>query len=242
MTRAQLERFREATRGLDYEVSIANSAGIFGAVPLGCHWVRPGLALYGASPFADCPADSLGLQPVMTFMSSVIAVRHVARGEAVGYGGRWVAPREAQIAIVAAGYGDGVHRSFANGAAVLVNDVGLGLRKGVGGFGLESGTPSLAAAQRVVDEIVAKGGRAAADCTDVANIARAGKVVEAAIRAFGTIDILVNNAGTVHDAWTYDLDDERFDAEFGSHVKGTMGTTQAAMKYWRENKRGGRII
>jgi len=54
-------------------------------------------------------------------MSSVIAVRHVARGEAVGYGGRWVALRDAQIAIVAAGYGDGVHRSFANGAAVLVN-------------------------------------------------------------------------------------------------------------------------
>ena len=102
VTRAQLERFRAATHGLDYEVSIANSAGIFGAVPLGCHWVRPGLALYGASPFADCPADSLGLQPVMTFMSSVIAVRRVARGEAVGYG-------------------DGVHRSFANGAAVLVN-------------------------------------------------------------------------------------------------------------------------
>jgi alanine racemase len=83
--------------------------------------VRPGLALYGASPFADCSADSLGLQPVMTLMSSVIAVRHVARGEAVGYGGGWMAPRDSQIAIVAAGYGDGVHRSLANGAAVLVN-------------------------------------------------------------------------------------------------------------------------
>ena len=101
-TRAQLERFREATRGLDYEVSIANSAGIFGAVPLGCHWVRPGLALYGASPFTDCSADSLGLKPVMTLVSSVITVRRVARGESVGYG-------------------DGVHRSLANGATVLVN-------------------------------------------------------------------------------------------------------------------------
>ena len=120
-TRAQLVRFREATRGLDHEVSIANSAGIFGAVPLGCHWVRPGLALYGASPFADCSAESLGLRPVMTLMSSVIAVRRVDRGEAVGYGGHWVAPRDSAIAIVAAGYGDGVHRSLANGAAVLVN-------------------------------------------------------------------------------------------------------------------------
>jgi alanine racemase len=121
VTRAQLERFREATRGLDYEVSIANSAGIFGALPLGCHWVRPGLALYGASPFADCSAGSLGLRPVMTLVSSVIAVRRVPRGESVGYGGSWVAPRDSQIAIVAAGYGDGVHRSLGTGTAVLVN-------------------------------------------------------------------------------------------------------------------------
>jgi alanine racemase len=121
VTRAQLARFREATRGLDHEVSIANSAAIFGAVPLGCHWVRPGLALYGGSPFVDCSAESLGLKPVMTLMSSVIAVRRIVRGEAVGYGGHWIAPRDAVIAIVAAGYGDGVHRSLANGAAVLVN-------------------------------------------------------------------------------------------------------------------------
>ena len=123
VTRAQLQRFRAATHGLEYEVSIANSAALFGAVPTGCHWVRPGLALYGASPFADCDAGSLGLLPVMTLMSSVIAVRHIARGESVGYGGRWAAPQDSVIAIVAAGYGDGVHRSLANGAVVLVNGV-----------------------------------------------------------------------------------------------------------------------
>jgi alanine racemase len=122
-TRAQLERFRAATHGLDCEVSIANSAGLFGAVPLGCHWVRPGLALYGASPFADRSAEALGLKPVMTLMSSVIALRRVARGEAVGYGGAWVAARDSLIAIVAAGYGDGVHRSLSAAAAVLVNGV-----------------------------------------------------------------------------------------------------------------------
>jgi alanine racemase len=123
VTRAQLRRFAEATRGLDHEVSIANSAAIFGAVPTGCQWVRPGLALYGASPFADCSAESLGLRPVMTLMSSVISVRRVARGESVGYGGQWVAPRDSLIAIVAAGYGDGVHRSLSSGAAVLVDGV-----------------------------------------------------------------------------------------------------------------------
>jgi alanine racemase len=120
VTRAQLQRFRDATRGLDYEVSIANSAGLFGDVALGCHWVRPGLALYGASPFADCSAGSLGLKPVMTLTSSVIALRRVPRGDAVGYGGDWVAPRDSHVAIVAAGYGDGVHRSLVSGTPVLV--------------------------------------------------------------------------------------------------------------------------
>jgi alanine racemase len=120
VTRSQLERFRAATRGLDYEVSIANSAGLFGAVTLGCHWVRPGLALYGASPFEDCTAERLGLRPVMTLRSSVIAVRRVAPGEAVGYGATWVAGRDSLIAIVAAGYGDGVHRSLRSGTPVLI--------------------------------------------------------------------------------------------------------------------------
>ncbi len=119
-TRAQLERFGAVTRGLDYQISIANSAGLFGTLPLGCDWVRPGIALYGASPFDDCSAGQLGLHPVMTLTSSVIAVRRVPRGEAVGYGGAWVAPRDSLIAIVAAGYGDGVHRSFQNGTPVLI--------------------------------------------------------------------------------------------------------------------------
>ncbi|HUJ51932.1 MAG TPA: alanine racemase [Steroidobacteraceae bacterium] len=120
VTSAQIARFRRATRGLGYEVSIANSAGLFGAVVLGCDWARPGIALYGASPFEDCTAASLGLKPVMTLMSSVIAVRRVPRGETVGYGAVWAAPRDSIIAIVAAGYGDGVHRSLESGTPVLV--------------------------------------------------------------------------------------------------------------------------
>jgi len=120
MTRAQLARFREATRGLNYPLSIANSAGLFGAVPLGCDWVRPGLALYGASPFADCAAADLGLKPAMSLETSVIAVRAVARGESVGYGATWVAARDSLIAIIAAGYGDGLHRGLASGTPVLI--------------------------------------------------------------------------------------------------------------------------
>jgi len=87
MTAEQVARFREATRGLDCPISIANSAGLFSGLHLGCDWVRPGLALYGASPFANRSAAELGLQPVMSLETSVIAVRHVPRGETVGYGG-----------------------------------------------------------------------------------------------------------------------------------------------------------
>jgi alanine racemase len=119
-TEAQLECLRALTRGLDFEVSIANSAGLFDDVTLGCQWARPGIALYGASPFEDCTAAALGLRPVMTLCTAVIAVRRVARGESVGYGAAWVAPRDALIATVAAGYGDGVHRSLPSGTPVLV--------------------------------------------------------------------------------------------------------------------------
>ena len=68
MTRAQLERFHKATHGLDFHTSISNSAALFGTLPIASDWVRPGLALYGASPFADCLAADLGLQPVMTLI------------------------------------------------------------------------------------------------------------------------------------------------------------------------------
>jgi len=121
ITAEQLLRFREATRGLEYETSIANSAGVFGNCAPGCQWVRPGLSLYGASPFEDVSAAQLGLKPVMTLTSAVIAVRRVPRGESVGYGSAWTAVRDSQLAIVAAGYGDGVHRSLGAGSPVLVN-------------------------------------------------------------------------------------------------------------------------
>jgi len=123
MTNEQLARFREATRGLDYSVSIANSAGIFGSAAAEGDWVRPGLALYGASPFAESSAAQLGLTPVMSLESSVIAVRRVSAGETVGYGAAWRAPRDSTIAIIAAGYGDGLPRGLPGGTPVLVGGV-----------------------------------------------------------------------------------------------------------------------
>ncbi len=119
-THEQLERFRGATQGLNYETSIVNSAGLLcGAAPAS-HWVRPGIALYGASPFADATAADFGLRPVMTLVSTVLTVRSVRRGERVGYGGAWTAPRDSRVAILAAGYGDGVPRSFEIGTPVLI--------------------------------------------------------------------------------------------------------------------------
>ncbi len=121
MTREQLKRFRSAIGGLDYATSVANSAGLFGRVPLGCDWVRPGLAIYGGSPFADRSAAELGLRPVMSLETSVIATRKVAPGETVGYGGAWRASSDTSIAIVAAGYGDGVARNLPGGTPVLID-------------------------------------------------------------------------------------------------------------------------
>jgi alanine racemase len=121
MTREQLARFKKAVAGLDYAVSIANSAALFGSVQLGCDWVRPGLALYGGSPFEDRSAAELGLHPVMSLETSVIATRKVLAGETVGYGATWHAPRDSTIAIVAAGYGDGIARNLPAGTPILID-------------------------------------------------------------------------------------------------------------------------
>lgn len=120
MTCQQVARFKEATKGIDYTVSIANSAGVFGSLPLGCDWVRPGIALYGGSPFGDRTGVELGLQPVMSLETSVIAIRQVPKGETVGYGGAWKTQRDSVIAIIAAGYGDGLPRNLPNGTPILL--------------------------------------------------------------------------------------------------------------------------
>jgi alanine racemase len=119
-TAEQLARLRALIAGLDVELSIANSAGILSQPATHAAWVRPGLALYGVSPFPEQRGAQLGLQPAMTLESTVIALREVATGERVGYGGVWRAQRPSRLAIVAAGYGDGLPRSIPGGAPVLI--------------------------------------------------------------------------------------------------------------------------
>lgn len=121
-TRVQLECFARLTADLPGERSIANSAGLIGWPAARADWVRPGLLLYGVSPFADSTGTELGLRPAMTLESRVIAVKQLAPGDRVGYGGTWVAPRAARIAVVAAGYGDGYPCRTETGAPLLVNE------------------------------------------------------------------------------------------------------------------------
>jgi alanine racemase len=120
MTGEQLRAFDEVTRGIPGERSIANSAGLLGWPASRHEWVRPGLALYGATPFPAGLAGDFGLRPAMTLQSEVIAVRTVRTGETCGYGAAWRAGRESRIAIVAAGYGDGYPRSLPSGAPVAI--------------------------------------------------------------------------------------------------------------------------
>ncbi len=119
-TMAQLALFERLTASFNLEKSIANSAAILAWPQTHADWIRPGLMLYGVSPFADRSAAALGLTPVMSLKSRIIAIKQVAKGEAIGYGGSWIAPRTTRLGIVAAGYGDGYPREVAPGTAVLV--------------------------------------------------------------------------------------------------------------------------
>lgn len=119
-TRQQLDAFAAATAGLPGPRSVANSAGVLAWPAARADWVRPGLMLYGASPFPSGTGAELGLRPAMTLRTEVIAVKMVRAGETVGYGGSWTAPRDTRIAVVAAGYGDGYPRNTAAGAPVQV--------------------------------------------------------------------------------------------------------------------------
>ncbi len=114
---AVFESFRGLFRG---PASIANSAGVLAHPATHCDWVRPGLMLYGVSPFAGQSGPALGLRPAMTLVARILAIRSVPAGEGVGYGFDWKAPRESRIGIVSIGYGDGYPwRAAAAGLALV---------------------------------------------------------------------------------------------------------------------------
>jgi alanine racemase len=115
-----LDVFEAACQGLSYPRSLANSAGVVRFAEVGGDVVRPGIMLYGASPLPYDTAQMLGLAPVMTLRSQLIAVQDLAANESVGYGATYTAAKPHRIGVIACGYADGYPRHAPNGTPVLV--------------------------------------------------------------------------------------------------------------------------
>jgi alanine racemase len=124
---AQMEVFRRVAADLPGPVSLCNSAATLRypevALAGAAHasWVRPGICLYGASPFADADAAGFGLRGAMTLRSSLIAIQDLRVGDAIGYGSLYCAETPMRIGIVACGYADGYPRH-----AATVTPIGVG--------------------------------------------------------------------------------------------------------------------
>ncbi|WP_461516435.1 alanine racemase [Porticoccus sp.] len=123
-THQQLLRLKTGMAGLPEQprvpLSLANSAALTAWPECRADWNRPGIMLYGSSPFSVHHPEAEKLLPVMTLTSSVIALREVPVGESVGYAARWHASRPSRIATVAIGYGDGYPVHAPDGTPVLV--------------------------------------------------------------------------------------------------------------------------
>ncbi len=107
--------------GFEGDLSLGNSAGICKWTRSHTTWVRPGIIMYGISPFEDANGQDLGLEPVMTLKASLIAIHKLKKGDKVGYGATYVAPRDTILGIISAGYGDGYPRTAPTGTPVYLN-------------------------------------------------------------------------------------------------------------------------
>lgn len=140
--------------------------------------------------------------------------------------------------VIVTGAGGGIGRAHAlafaaEGARVVVNDIGVGLDGSPAGGG--------SAAHGVVDEIVAAGGEAIADGANVADWGQAEGLIRAAVDTFGGLDVLVNNAGIVRDRMFANTSEEEFDAVTAVHLKGHFATMKHAAAFWRARVKGGGV-
>jgi NAD(P)-dependent dehydrogenase (short-subunit alcohol dehydrogenase family) len=117
----------------------------------------------------------------------------------------------------------------AEGATVMVCDAGVA----VDGSGNDAGP-----AAEVADRIVAAGGKAFADTTDVTDFEACGQLIERAVGQLGGLDVLVNVAGILRDGMVFKMTEEDFDAVIAVHLKGTFNMTRHASAWWRENRGG----
>ena len=126
VTTRQMDQFKQTYKSLieaervDLPRSIAASAGILTLPDTHLDYVRPGVMLYGSSPLAGSTGEEIGLQPVMTLSSRLIAINQVSAGEFIGYNASYVCDRDTLVGVVSIGYGDGDPRSAANGTPVLI--------------------------------------------------------------------------------------------------------------------------
>jgi NAD(P)-dependent dehydrogenase (short-subunit alcohol dehydrogenase family) len=139
--------------------------------------------------------------------------------------------------VIVTGAGGGIGRAHAlafaaEGARVVVNDIGVGLDGSPAGGG--------SAAQSVVDEITAAGGEAVANGSNIADWDQAAALVQTAVDTFGGLDVLVNNAGIVRDRMMANTSEEEFDAVIAVHLKGHFATMRHAASYWRGLNKAGK--
>ncbi|MDC8832201.1 alanine racemase [Alteromonas gilva] len=116
----QFARFNEVAETLGLPICMANSAATLTQPMSQGMWCRLGIGLYGASPVNGVSAEEYGLVAAMQLKAQVIALHNVARGESVGYGRDWVAPRDSVIATVGIGYADGYPRHCPSGTPVII--------------------------------------------------------------------------------------------------------------------------
>lgn len=116
----QLQPFLRELAGYGLPWTSANSPALLRYPQARGDWVRPGIMLYGASPFADTRAVDLGLRAAMTLQSEIIAIQTLAPGEGVGYGQLFRADRAMRVGVVACGYADGYPRHAPTGTPVQV--------------------------------------------------------------------------------------------------------------------------
>ncbi|MBU2758729.1 alanine racemase [Acidithiobacillus sulfurivorans] len=118
---AVFERMVKAYSGCTLgQHSLANSGAVLSLPSAHQYWVRPGLMLYGLSPFTGKNGVDVGLQPVLSWQSEIVATRHLQAGDWLGYGATWQAAEACRVGVVAAGYGDGYPRQLGSGAAIRV--------------------------------------------------------------------------------------------------------------------------
>ena len=139
--------------------------------------------------------------------------------------------------VVVTGAGRGIGRAHAlafaaEGARVVVNDIGVGL----------DGSAGDSPAQQVVDQITTAGGEAVANGDDIADWSGAQNLIKTAVESFGGLDVLVNNAGFIRDRMLANTSEEEWDAVIRVHLKGHFAPLRHAAEYWRARAKAGETV